>query len=90
MQPAKPVQHHDNPGFNCVDCDFDTFYGEYYMVRDSVWRRAKMKSHYNAGMLCIGCLQNRLRRKLTHRDFTPAPINSIFPDSMRLAEAKAR
>jgi len=33
------------------------------------------------GMLCIGCLENRIGRKLTRYDFMDAPINDLgyFP-----------
>jgi len=44
---------------------------EHYMVRDRVWKAAGMRD----GFLCIGCLENRIGRRLTARDFTSAPIN---------------
>lgn len=42
------------------------------MVTDQVW-----DSVANRGMLCIGCLEQRLGRMLHARDFTDAPINQI-------------
>lgn len=55
------------------------------MVRDRVWARAGA----GRGYLCIGCLERRLGRPLTCRDFTDAPINGPDPwDTERLAKAK--
>lgn len=56
---------------------------EYYMLTDDVWREANPNGK---GMLCIGCVENRLGRELTASDFTDAPINrGFFPSSERLA-----
>ena len=43
------------------------------MVRNRVWSAAGMRH----GFLCIGCLESRIGRRLTPRDFTSAPINEI-------------
>jgi hypothetical protein len=71
----------------CKDCGVDTTpctgkrgcrhkgRWEHYMVRDDVWRAAKMRN----GFLCIGCLEKRIDRELTPKDFTSAPIND--PDN---------
>lgn len=79
--------------FECRDCGVDTAeIGEYYMVRDSVWRSVvphKMRGPYcddGGTMLCIGCLEVRLGRRLKRWDFTTAPINSIFTKSERFKE----
>ena len=49
---------------------------EYYMVRDLVWQEAGMSERKDqATFLCIGCLEARLGRMLTARDFTRVPIN---------------
>jgi hypothetical protein len=77
-----------HPEFLCVDCGYDTWVNEYYMVKESVWRASGMKPRN--GMLCIGCLETRLSRPLNATDFSAAPINFIFPCSERLVEAKAR
>ena len=71
-------------GFICKDCQVDTLHiDEYYMVTDGVWELANPQRR---GMLCIGCLENRLGRQLTASDFTAAPINNgVFPQSERLA-----
>lgn len=42
------------------------------MLRDNVWRQANPEYE---GMLCIGCVEKRLRRKLTPDDFSNYPIN---------------
>ena len=61
--------------FLCIDCGTCTHEtNEYYMVTDEVWtEEAHMEPH--GGMLCIGCLESRLMRRLTHVDFSDAPIN---------------
>jgi hypothetical protein len=67
--------------FLCKDCGFDTHKGnEYYMVQNAVWREAKG----GRGLLCIQCLEKRLKRRLKPKDFTNAPINIIFPRSRRM------
>lgn len=76
-------------GFFCSDCGLDTFSSnlqEYYMVRDIVWNRAKLGSN---GFLCIGCLENRLGRQLTSKDFKRCRLNNYiksgtYPASHRL------
>jgi hypothetical protein len=80
----------------CADCGMETTPGlenreppigqwEYYMVRNAVWKAAGMRS----GFLCIGCLEDRLGRRLSSRDFTAMPINDFDPkDTPRLADRK--
>ncbi len=54
----------------CLDCGVSTFeVGEYYMVRDELWPLSV------DGMLCIGCLETRLGRRLRRADFTDVPLN---------------
>jgi hypothetical protein len=64
----------------CTNCD-----GEYYMVHDELWEYAT-EDFGGDGMLCIGCLENRLGGLLTSDDFTDAPLNSmnLFCGSDRL------
>ena len=71
--------------FDCEDCDVDTReIDEYYMVHDHVWKEAGMHPDIE-GMLCIGCLEKRLRRLLRPIDFIDAPINrGTFPLSRGL------
>jgi hypothetical protein len=58
----------------CLDCGADTCaIKEYYVVTDDVWLAANPDNH---GMLCIGCLENRLGRKLRPDDFTDCPLNA--------------
>ena len=67
--------------FLCLDCAVNTAdLGEAYMIRDRVWLEANPG---NKGMLCIGCLEARLARRLVPRDFVAAPINGE-PMSERL------
>jgi hypothetical protein len=62
------------------------------MVHDDVWGAAGMKPmdpDDDAGQsdfLCIGCLEKRLRRKLTPQDFTSDRVNHPSPyDTQRLS-----
>lgn len=58
--------------FDCVDCYIDTCEAdEYYMVHNHLWTIYGPKR----GMLCIGCLEERMGRKLNSADFTDAPVN---------------
>lgn len=60
---------------------------EWYMVRDEVWAAARMTE----GFLCVGCLEGRLERPLTQRDFADVPAGKpSMADSERLWEAKTR
>jgi hypothetical protein len=55
----------------CLDCWIDTREaGEYYVVRNEVWPLP-----VDGGMLCIGCLEERIGRRLRRADFTDAPLN---------------
>lgn len=59
---------------NCVDCGVDCLkINEYYMVTKSCWKRARMTPC--GGMLCVGCLEKRLGKKLTPRNFMDCPLN---------------
>lgn len=68
------------PSFVCDDCGADAF-NEYYMVHDHLWPwpGTEPGAHNGPGMLCIGCLEVRIGRKLTADDFTDASINKPFP-----------
>ena len=68
--------------FGCIDCGVDTSkIGEYYMLRDEVWKAAVPEDRR---MLCIGCFEARLHRRLTPADFTNAPTNFRPDRSPRL------
>ena len=58
--------------FKCIDCGIDTLrLGEYpYTVHDGLWSQAKMRP--DGGMLCVGCLETRIGRRLCSADFDGA------------------
>jgi len=59
--------------FLCVDCRMDTGkIGEYYFIHTPLWLSVVGSK---TGMLCVGCLEKRLGRKLRRNDFTNAWIN---------------
>jgi hypothetical protein len=59
---------------------------EVYTVRDSVWKAAAIEPM--GGCLCIGCLEKRLGRRLTPKDFLRRhPFNSL-PGTERLTERR--
>jgi hypothetical protein len=58
---------------------------EVYMVRDSVWKAAGVEEM--GGCLCVGCLEQRIGRKLRPRDFTRHPFNSM-PGTERLMQRR--
>ena len=57
--------------FACADCRHD--FDEYYMVHDYIWEA----SGIGEGILCIGCLENRIGRTLCAQDFIDALVNDI-------------
>lgn len=74
-----------NPECNCRDCGINTIaIREYYMVQKPLWNEHGVTK----GMLCIGCLEKRMGRKLVPADFTDARINWSIPGqhSPRLAD----
>jgi hypothetical protein len=60
----------------CLDCNVHTKkIGEYYCLQKDVWYSVTAE-HGGTGMLCLGCLEERLGRILTSDDFVPGiPIN---------------
>ncbi len=88
--------------FGCMVCDFDTRI-EFYMVHDHLWDAAieglpQRTIRTVAGriignsLLCIGCIEKRLGRKLTAADFSVAPCNhdrDEYETSPRLANRMA-
>ena len=67
-------EYHED--FICLDCTACTLcLSEYYMVTDQVWLASGLG--LDDGMLCIGCLEQRLGRMLHARDFTDVPINQV-------------
>lgn len=68
--------------FACLDCKVNTGdIEEYYMVTEHVWRQTGLGTH--DGMLCIGCLEARIGRRLVNVDFLHAPVNVIGHKSTR-------
>lgn len=61
--------------FKCMDCKVDTGkIGEHYMLKDTTWNAV----HSTAiGMLCIGCLEQRLGRMLSKHDFNDSYVNNL-------------
>ena len=58
----------------CLDCLQDTGrMNEHYFVHTDIWLSVTKSI---SGMLCIGCLENRLGRKLNHLDFPEVTINN--------------
>ena len=73
-------------GFNCLDCGINTdTIHEYYMVTNKIWKQVHP---LDEGMLCIGCVELRLGRVLTRKDFSNAPLNNLggWEQSERLLE----
>lgn len=71
--------------FLCADCGTDTnLTDEYYMVEHDVWAEAIADDP--ARMLCVGCLEARLKRNLVAQDFLACPLNllPVRPRSRRL------
>jgi hypothetical protein len=69
---------------DCVDCGAD--FDEYdYIVEDAVWAASGLKP--DGGLLCIGCLERRLGRRLKRDDFESKPFNEISSSkSLRLRD----
>lgn len=59
----------------CLDCGVDTGkIGEHYMLIDATWKLIHSSAF---GMLCIGCLETRLKRYLTASDFNSSHVNRV-------------
>lgn len=58
---------------------------ETYMVHDHVWKAAGMEPW--GGVLCIGCLEKRIGRRLIPDDFTDEPFNTM-PGTPRLMDRR--
>jgi hypothetical protein len=68
----------------CLDCGADTIaIAEFYMVRDEVWAQV---AEPDEGMLCVGCCEKRLGRRLVPDDFT----DCVFNHGHRSARLRAR
>ena len=59
---------------HCMDCGVDVFeIHEYYMIHNELWDKINPDV---IGLLCIGCVEKRLGRKLKPDDFPVYEINS--------------
>jgi len=69
---------------DCLDCGIDTDdSNEYYMLKKSVWKETGLTLH--EGILCIGCVEVRLGRQLTNKDFEDCALtHGFFKMSPRL------
>lgn len=61
---------------------------EAYIVRSRVWEAANMDGW--GGCLCIGCLENRLGRRLKPKDFDHTHVFNSFPGTARLLSRRGR
>lgn len=59
--------------WKCLDCGVDTS-DEHYFIHTETWLSVVGSK---SGMLCIGCLEQRLGRTLIKDDFTDAYINRL-------------
>lgn len=67
----------------CHDCFVNVVtIKEYYMVYDALW----LSVAHQHEILCVGCLEHRLGRKLTKADFTDCILNTEMNHSKRLKE----
>lgn len=69
---------------DCAICGVDTqATHEYYMVTDELWKQHGVRH----GMLCIGCLEQRMGRQLAKKDFATIRMNN--PKRERVSERLA-
>jgi hypothetical protein len=72
--------HKSKTKWLCVDCKDNTSkMKEHYFIRTALWNEAGMGE---AGMLCVGCLEDRIGRNLVSSDFTGAHINDPKRNAM--------
>ena len=81
----------------CVDCGLGTYAADEYphTIKTEVWEQVwvgRRKSWRAPGteILCIGCLEDRLGRRLTRTDFTSAPCNDPYRGHAMSARLRAR
>jgi hypothetical protein len=68
----------------CLDCGVDTnAIHEIYMLGDKVWRTANVGE---AEMLCVGCCERRLGRRLRRADFRSYMIVALERGVMTFSE----
>jgi hypothetical protein len=68
----------NDPVFVCADCGVNTAdINEYYMLKSPVWYEAVNASPVVPFkvLMCIGCVENRIGRKLKPNDFANVRLN---------------
>jgi len=56
----------------CNDCKIDTTnIGEFYMLKHTIWNSIATKKE----ILCISCIEKRLKRQLIATDFLDCKLN---------------
>lgn len=58
--------------WSCARCSEDT-QKEYYMIHDHLWDQYGAES----GLLCVGCLEDKMGRELWSGDFTHCALNVL-------------
>lgn len=71
---ADAVWYRDMGRGPCMDCGRSTA-GEDFMVNHALW--AKHVADDGAGLICVGCLESRVGRRLHMGDFIHWPINNV-------------
>jgi hypothetical protein len=77
---GQALTHGHHPRALCFDCGIDTISPdggqEYYRVKDEIWAASGLPTvgemvagEYVGRYLCIGCLEQRIGRRLTRADF---------------------
>lgn len=66
----------------CADC-YSSVEREFYMVHNDLWESSGIPRR---DLLCIGCLEARIGRRLTPGDFPDCPVNRDFDWVGRMSE----
>jgi len=69
-----------------VPQDLNTEYAEIYAVREDVWTASGAEAM--GGCLCIGCLEKRIGRQLTPKDFVRRSGLNNYPGTQRLRQRR--
>lgn len=74
--------------WGCYDCKN---FNDQYMVRDAVWKSIIAKPAERKDLLlCLTCLQARLKRQLVAEDFDfTLPINSVMLYGFKMGQRAA-
>ena len=67
----------------CMDCGKPVFRdkGDYYMVNDSLWKKATKNPNEERCLLCKKCLEKRIGRELKlddYKQYIDAPVNDFL------------